>query len=142
MRETTKRDWGVSVDTYCISAYVRTSKNGRWVHPGTASASRIGNDWWVNRVIVHHEDRGRHVGRTLVEMVKISLIDNHDEAKDGPLRVVVTPGGYDWNTPRQKAFYLSCGFRIVSDEPNLRMEWTPCQKDSTDSSSGETESKP
>ena len=65
--------------------------------------------WWINRVFVHKDLRGKGIGKILVEeMIKLIV-------ERGPTTVQVCPGGYDTPFAQQCAFYEACGFEHVLD---------------------------
>lgn len=125
-----QRKWFTAVTPQSISVFTQGGEEGEYQPPSTASASRIDNIWWVDRVKVAECDQGKGIGRTLVKMLQVSLVENHDPS-EGRLVAQVCPGGYDTPPDIQRDFYLSCGFRIVKDSPELTMEWSPCRQDSS-----------
>lgn len=123
------REWTVIVAPTCISAMTRAGGKERFGRPSVASFSRIGNIWWVDRVKVHNGDESKGIGKILVAMLKNALIESWEE--DMPTVVQVCPGGYGTPIKVLRSFYLSCGFRIVKDEPELTMEWSWREKESS-----------
>ena len=80
-----------------------------WKYRATASASHIGDKkWWVNRVFVSEELRGRGFGKGLLLEV-LDLI----RAQGGSV-VHVCPGGYNIPQKQQFAFYRACGFEEIA----------------------------
>jgi len=136
----TQRQWFTVVTPQNISANTQRSKKDEFCSPSTASVSRIGNKWWVNRVKVADIDQGKGIGRALVRMLQVSLVENHNPS-EGNLVVQVCPGGYNTAPEVQRDFYLSCGFRMVKDFPELTMEWSWCPQDSTKSNTETTRSE-
>ncbi len=74
-----------------------------------ACASLMDDVWWINRVVVHKDLRGKGIGKTIVEAM-LKMI-----AERGPATVQVCPGGYDMKFSAQCAFYEACGFEHVLD---------------------------
>lgn len=75
---------------------------------GTASASLVGDEWWVDRVFVQPTYRGRRgVGRKLVTKLKELVSERGGE------KILVSPGGYGEDPRVQLAFYEAMGFRSV-----------------------------
>jgi predicted GNAT family acetyltransferase len=79
----------------------------RFRYRATASVSNIGSYWWVDRVFVSEELRGRGFGKGLLTEVLDTI-----KAHGGGL-VRVCPGGYNIPFRNQVAFYRSCGFEKV-----------------------------
>jgi len=75
--------------------------------------------WWVCRVLVHENHRGKGTGKTLVAAMKAAC------EEQGAKVVQVAPGGYDGNTARQRGFYRACGFEPKADDPEGMMYWRP-----------------
>ncbi|MHC4864623.1 MAG: GNAT family N-acetyltransferase [Planctomycetota bacterium] len=78
-----------------------------WYYKATASASNLGDHWWIDRVFVSEELRGRGFGKGLLTEVLDTL-----KAHGGSL-VKVCPGGYNTPFREQAAFYRACGFEKV-----------------------------
>lgn len=88
-----------------VSAYVVGTRGSS---PGTASADHLWNGkWWVSRVLVREDQRGKGLGKALVQAMVASV-----KAQGGAL-LEVAPGGYGEPYEDQEKFYLSCGFTIV-----------------------------
>jgi len=73
-----------------------------------------GTEWWINRVLVQPDARGKGLGRMVVDEM-VELIRNR-----GGKTVMVCPGGYDIPYADQCAFYEACGFEYVGDETYVR----------------------
>ena len=71
----------------------------------TASASNVGEYWWVDRVFVTPELRGCGFGKGLLTEV----LDMIRERGGGLVRVC--PGGYNMKYSDQFKFYEACGFK-------------------------------
>lgn len=74
---------------------------------GTASASKLDDKWWIERVFVREDDRGKGIGKLILNRL-LALIPAADI-------VQVAPGGYNIPFKVQCAFYESCGFKQVDD---------------------------
>jgi GNAT superfamily N-acetyltransferase len=66
--------------------------------------------WWINRVLVPKELRGKGIGRELLCRLKGAV------TAQGGSGMIVTPGGYDIPQEDQIAFYRACGFEVVREE--------------------------
>jgi len=76
----------------------------------TASASFMGNHWFINRVLVNPQsDRGKGIGSKLLQVL-IKEIKKQNNKK-----IIVTPGGYINNTKQQINFYVKNGFKKTGD---------------------------
>ena len=72
---------------------------------GTCSISLIpGKFWYVNRVLVDADYRGKGVGSKMLQAAIKAV------KEQGGNEIVVEPGGYDADPERQKNFYLRNGF--------------------------------
>lgn len=79
-----------------------------------ASADRIFDGrWYVSRVMVRENHRGKGVGSKLLNMM-IEEIKSRPDKGD----IIVTPGGYDGDTKRQFDFYKKNGF-VETDKPEM-----------------------
>lgn len=91
-----------------VSAYVM----GGHMSVGTASADHIGGGkWWVSRVFIRGNHRGKGLGTALVKAMIEAV-----KAQGGTL-LEVAPGGYGEPYESQQGFYLACGFAVA--EPGL-----------------------
>lgn len=92
-----------------ISDYSMDSKGFRGV---CAEADRVGDVWWIARVLVRREeDRGKGLGSKCLQKL-LSEIYLHE---GGPLNdvgatIIVSPGGYGADSTRQERFYRKNGF--------------------------------
>lgn len=116
------RQWHISEEPQCISVTTWEEVIG----PSNACASFVGDYWYLNRVIVRPGDRGKGIGRGLVQRLQEALRQRW-AAENHPAeirRLVVTPGGYGSDPADLEKFYASCGFETKSPIPELLMEWT------------------
>lgn len=73
--------------------------------------------WWVARCLVKEEHRGRKLGSLL-----LTRVQEHLRGREGFIKMVVEPGGYNSDPARQRAFYERQGFR--EEEPEGALIWT------------------
>lgn len=79
----------------------------------TAEASLIGDQWWVNRVIVNPASkRDSGIGTSLLTKLKELVKENGGKA------LLVSPGGYDSDLTLQERFYAKNGF-VETDDKGL-----------------------
>lgn len=83
------------------------------LRPSVASADRIDDVWWISRVLVQPNQRGRGVGTKLLK----ALIE--ECRKQGGREMQVSPGGYNSDPIRQRAFYVRAGFKPSPDSESL-----------------------
>lgn len=84
-----------------------------------AEASNMGlGTWYVNRVLVEADHRGKGIGGRLLEALKTEC------AKLGCAQLLVEPGGYGQPITRQRRFYRAHGFVKKKNEHNL-YRWCP-----------------
>ena len=84
-----------------------------------AEASRIGAEWWVNRVLVNpKEERNKGLGGALLERLILAIMQVGGEV------LLVTPGGYDNDNDSQFRFYLAHGFERTVDSDVLCLDLT------------------
>lgn len=77
----------------------------------TATASRMDGDaWFINRVLVDEQHRGKGVGGGILRRL-LTLLFNRGRASE----VIVTPDGYGSDPARLVAFYERNGFRKLAD---------------------------
>lgn len=92
----------IKTPDYCSAYYYSEDHSVR----ATAEASRVGNEWWVNRVLVQPASaRCMGLGGQLLEKLKETV------AQVGGTSLLVTPGGYSDEWERQHKFYRSHGFQ-------------------------------
>lgn len=83
----------------------------------TAEASLIGDEWWVNRVIILPESRrGKGLGGRLLEELKKAV------AAEGGKVLLVAPGGYSNKYTAQVNFYERHGFSKRGKYGELQVE--------------------
>jgi len=75
----------------------------------TASASDLGEFWYVNRVFVTEAERGKGFGLVVLRRLLDEIVKMNNK------RVVVEPGGYGSDPERLKKFYEKVGFRKTLD---------------------------
>jgi GNAT superfamily N-acetyltransferase len=86
----------------------------------TAEASLVGEEWWVNRVVVEPPtERGKGLGGRLLEALKGVV------REAGGRTLFVSPGGYNGNVRAQRRFYRRHGFQPVKGSKGalLRIEF-------------------
>lgn len=71
--------------------------------------------WWVARVLVHRDHRGKGIGKRLVERMLHHCRMGSEVQSPQCVEVRVVPGGYDNDTERQRGFYAACGFKPTDD---------------------------
>ncbi len=77
---------------------------------GVAEATRIGDEWWVNRVLVQGDNKGLGIGGHMLETLKKAVV------RQGCTSLRVTPGGYGSDTAAQNRFYEAHGFVSHGEE--------------------------
>jgi len=98
-----------------VTAYgacVTVSVNDGVLPIATADMDRMGDKWWLARLVVKKPHRGKGIGRELVAKLKENA---------GGFPIEVMPGGYDLTKEEQFAFYEKCGFKKV-DENTLILQ--------------------
>ena len=70
--------------------------------------------WYVSRVIVKEDQRGKGIGSKLLNM----LIDEI-KSRPGTGPIIVTPGGYNADAKKQMNFYKKNGFVKVKDNTGM-----------------------
>jgi len=96
------------------------------IRPSVAEANEVESGvWWVCRVLVHQDHRGKGVGKALVAVMKLACVEQ------GAKVVQVAPGGYDMDTARQRGFYKACGFEATAEDPEGMMYWRPDEGEGT-----------
>jgi len=73
---------------------------------GGLDADLMGDYWYLSRLIVKPNGRGKGYGRKMIEVLK--------ENCDG-IRIVVYPGGYDLAQKDIESFYKHMGFLETDD---------------------------
>ena len=69
--------------------------------------------WWIARVFIQVSHRGQGLGSKLLQ----TLIESC--AEQGARFIEVSPGGYDADPVRQRAFYAQNGFQPDPERPGL-----------------------
>ena len=63
--------------------------------------------WYISRVFVSPKNRGKGLGRKLLQML-VAEVSSHPDARV----IEVYPGGYDFPRAQAFKFYKSCGFTV------------------------------
>lgn len=91
---------------YCSAYYFKPDMSVR----ATADASLIGDEWWLNRVVIAPKaQQGKGLGGKLLEKLKKVV------AGAGGKFLLVAPGGYTTPYEMQVRFYRKHGFKDVID---------------------------
>jgi GNAT superfamily N-acetyltransferase len=88
-----------------------TSANPHVLHPPED------NCWWVSRVFVQDDHRGKGLGSKIVSTLLAEI------SKQGGKSVIVTPGGYRADPSRQIQFYERLGFIPATGEFGPHWVW-------------------
>ena len=120
-----ERKWRESCEPECVTVTTWVTGSG-FGRPSTCSASLLGDQWFLNRVVVHRDDRGAGIGKELLRRLQVVLSERWALELDRPEthKLIVTPGGYDSDPADLEKFYQACGFRTLEPLPGLLMEWT------------------
>ena len=108
-------------DIYLIAtpSYVSASLTHGPMRRSVAEADEVEPGiWWVCRVVIHKDHRGKGIGKALVAAMKAACAERGAEV------LQVAPGGYDQDTARQWGFYRACGFKDTEEEVGL-LVWRP-----------------
>ncbi|KKN68036.1 hypothetical protein LCGC14_0455920 [marine sediment metagenome] len=120
----TERVWRVSRESECISVTTHV-RNAGFGKPSTCAASLLGECWFLNRVVVHRDDRGAGIGKELMRRLQQALGERWtlERYRSETHKLIVTPGGYGSDPADLEKFYQACGFTTTSPLPELLMEW-------------------
>jgi hypothetical protein len=130
------RNWNVNAGEPCsVSVQTWTTENG-YARASVGSASRIDDTWWVDRVKVHDLEKRKGLGSGIVGRLQAALVGRYGAMSPRPDLVLrVCPGGYNEDPEVQKAFYASCGFKVIEEDPygggGVTMEWQPAWQEFT-----------